>query len=161
MIDNLEQAIAHCHEKAKELKGQAEQWERCGFDKSGKKKSECLECAAEHEQLAEWLTELKERREAEKWTKITYRPMTKEEEIEYKREFGLDYGETLMEYENRVFTCELPKDKQDILIQTKWGVKQDICEWEDGYCGLEVNGDWDGVIAWRPTPEYKESEEEE
>lgn len=99
--------------------------------------------------------------EANRWTKITYRPMTKEEEIEYKREFGIDYGDTLTEYENRVFTCELPQDKQDILIQTKWGVKQDICEWEDGCCGLEENGDWDGVIAWRPTPEYKESEEEE
>lgn len=98
------------------------------------------------------------KREAEKWVKITYRPMTKEEEIAYKREFGIDYGDTLSEYENKVFTCELPNDKQDILIQTNWGVKQDTCDWSDGYCGLEENCDWDGVIAWRPTPEYKESE---
>ena len=104
------------------------------------------------------IEELKERREADKWIKVTYRPMTKEEEIAYKRDFGIDYGDTLTEYENRVFTCELPNDKQDILIQTNWGVKQDTCDWSDGYCGLEENGDWDGVIAWRPTPEYKESE---
>ena len=101
------------------------------------------------------------KREAEKWIKITYRPMTKEEEIAYKREFGIDYGDTLLEYENKVFTCELPNDKQDILIQTNWGVKQDTCDWSDGYCGLEENGDWDGVIAWRPLPEpHKESEAE-
>ena len=153
MIDNLTDAIAHAKEVAEENREMAKK-----FVYGQNNREACLDCAADHEQLVAWLEELSERREAEKWVKVTYRPMTKEEEIAYKREFGIDYGDTLTEYENRVFTCELPNDKQNILIQTKWGVKQDVCDWDDGYCGLESNGDWDGVIAWRPTPEYKESE---
>jgi len=164
----LDEAISHAREKAEQLKDHASKWkhssEECESqfvrEKASEKCKECLECATEHEQLADWLEELKARREADKWIKITYRPMTKEEEISYKREFGIDYGVTLLECESSVFTCELPQDKQDILIQTKWGVKQDTCDWSDGYCGLKENGDWDGVIAWRPTPEYKESEAE-
>lgn len=153
MIDNLTEAIAHAKEVAKENREMAKK-----FVYGQNNREACLDCAKDHEQLVAWLTELAERREADKWIKVTYRPMTKEEEIAYKREFGIDYGDTLTEYENRVFTCELPNDKQNILIQTKWGVKQDICDWDDGYCGLEGNGDWDGVIAWRPLPEPYESE---
>ena len=41
----LSEAIQHCEEKAKELK-------------IAYSKSECLECAKEHEQLASWLKEL-------------------------------------------------------------------------------------------------------
>ena len=52
----LEQAIQHCHEKAKELRAEAVLQAH---------NPECEECASEHEQLAEWLTELKARREAQ------------------------------------------------------------------------------------------------
>lgn len=156
MIDNLTEAIKTYENYVMGAEATSKALRKEGVEKDAKYYEDT---ANFDKQIIAWLEELKARREAEKWVKITYRPMTKEEEIAYKREFGIDYGDTLTEYENRVFTCELPNDKQDILIQTKWGVKQDICDWDDGYCGLEENGDWDGVIAWRPTPEpYTESE---
>ena len=45
----IEEAIQHCIEQAEKMK----------------KMNGCEECASEHEQLAEWLTELKQRRENE------------------------------------------------------------------------------------------------
>lgn len=65
----LEEAIRHCEEKAKEQKAKAESniietteegWIRV-YD--GKEYDDCLKCAKEHEQLAEWLKELKDYRE--------------------------------------------------------------------------------------------------
>lgn len=64
MIKDLQDAIAHAKEKAEELRN-------AGFDintrfnadtKTGR---ECYECTEEHEQLASWLEELKQRREAD------------------------------------------------------------------------------------------------
>ena len=50
----LEEAIQHCKERAKEYK------------------TDCPDCAEDHRQLAEWLTELKERREKQgEWIKFT------------------------------------------------------------------------------------------
>lgn len=66
----LDEAIKHCKEKAKELRIEAEQVRDIGEVISNPKQpynepvKNCLECAKEHEQLAEWLKELKERREA-------------------------------------------------------------------------------------------------
>ena len=61
MINNLDEAISHTREKAKEiLKANEEMPTDC-------KLSEGLcECAKEHEQLAEWLEELKEYREGKR-----------------------------------------------------------------------------------------------
>lgn len=57
----LDEAIKHCEYKAEELKKKAEFAEKEG----NYRKEDCLECANEHEQLAEWLKELKVRREEE------------------------------------------------------------------------------------------------
>lgn len=57
---SIEQAIQHCLDKAKELRAEAEGYSDLSvshFDRSTK--AECLECAKEHKQLAEWLTKLK------------------------------------------------------------------------------------------------------
>ena len=54
----IEEAIEHCKEQAEKL--------RMANDYG------CVECATEHEQLAEWLVELKQRREAE----ISEKPKT-------------------------------------------------------------------------------------
>lgn len=51
----LDEAIKHCEEKAEKLRKQAEG--EMSFPLN--RKSVCLECAKEHEQLAEWLKELK------------------------------------------------------------------------------------------------------
>lgn len=67
----LDEAIKHCEEKAKELRVEAEEARDIGEYTSSPKHpynvpvKNCLECAEEHEQLAEWLKELKARREAE------------------------------------------------------------------------------------------------
>ena len=62
MTLDLDGAISHCHEKAKELRAEAV---------SQAHNPECEECANEHEQLAEWLTELKEaREELAEWHKL-------------------------------------------------------------------------------------------
>ena len=65
----LEEAIKHCEEKARELRTEAEQLRDIGKVISNPKQpynepvKNCLECAKEHEQLAEWLKELKDARE--------------------------------------------------------------------------------------------------
>lgn len=49
----LDEAIRHCLEQARKLQDKAD---RVGDDES----RQCMECAADHIQLAEWLTEMKE-----------------------------------------------------------------------------------------------------
>ena len=74
MIDNLDEAIAHAKEKEAELK------QKSGFDTdneryamSDQERADCIECANEHRQLADWLMELKERREADRWIPVSER----------------------------------------------------------------------------------------
>ena len=54
----IEEAIQHCKDEAHVL------FQHSAKHRTGTEDS-CYECAKEHEQLAEWLTELKQRREAE------------------------------------------------------------------------------------------------
>lgn len=61
----LDEAIAHCKEKAEELKDEA----NIHCDIPADEIADCLECANEHLQLAEWLTELKELREFTKFVR--------------------------------------------------------------------------------------------
>jgi len=66
----LDEAIKHCEEKAKEQREKATAIARA--KEPFYKYAECAECAKEHEQLAEWLKELKAYKERPqgKW-KIT------------------------------------------------------------------------------------------
>lgn len=66
----LEEAIIHCEEKAEELEKrvkpyQCESINKKLYEVNKKEWDDCLECASEHRQLAEWLRELKERRKIE------------------------------------------------------------------------------------------------
>lgn len=80
------------------------------------------------------------------WTMITSRPMTTEEreEVEY----------VLSDDEAIVYTCPLPDDGQEILTCDKYGtVRLDTFENDPDYgCGLEENGDMDGIVAWMSLP---------
>lgn len=58
MID-LDEAILHCEKKSKELREQPFK-EKMDIEDI----ADCEECAEEHEQLAEWLTQLKRIKEA-------------------------------------------------------------------------------------------------
>lgn len=64
----LGEAIKHCLEVAEQNDAQAEKWREEGGEEWGKTTA-CRECAADHRQLAEWLTELKELREENKEAK--------------------------------------------------------------------------------------------
>ena len=57
----LDEAIKHCEEKAKELSDKA--YAEWGKSITEEEAYDCNECAREHEQLAEWLKELKAFRE--------------------------------------------------------------------------------------------------
>jgi hypothetical protein len=52
----IDEAIEHVREKAKEQRYYA------NFERNGMMYQSCIKCAEEHEQLAEWLEELKEMR---------------------------------------------------------------------------------------------------
>lgn len=57
----LDEAIKHCEEKAKELREQVNTHTVVDAEEIG----DCIECAEEHGQLAEWLKELKRYKGAE------------------------------------------------------------------------------------------------
>lgn len=59
----LDEAIKHCLEVAEQNETQAEKIGRQFIGSAmDKRATDCRECAADHRQLAEWLTELKELR---------------------------------------------------------------------------------------------------
>lgn len=62
----LDEAIKHAEEVAEVKERQLVEFSkyRAEITKEG---DECLKCAKDHRQLAEWLTELKELREKQKW----------------------------------------------------------------------------------------------
>ena len=68
----LDEAIAHAKEKAEELREQAYTDFDSWTDEGKAKADDGLECSKEHEQLAEWLTELKELRETMEMMKKHY-----------------------------------------------------------------------------------------
>lgn len=70
----IEEAIQHCKEIVTENRRCALEFARVNVYDSARY---CQKCAAEHEQLAEWLTELKQRREAE----ISAQPKTNADRI--------------------------------------------------------------------------------
>ena len=81
MIDNLTEAIAHAKEVAEsKRKTIKEVYENLEEDRPlfEEQENACRECAEEHEQLADWLTELQERREADD---ISYEGMTVSEAL--------------------------------------------------------------------------------
>ena len=59
-MTTLDEAIKHCEEKAKELKAKVPY--KIFGDEWQQEDEDCMKCAEEHEQLAEWLKELKELR---------------------------------------------------------------------------------------------------
>lgn len=81
----IEEAIEHCRDHAMKQKAKADKYTKNYLMYAAKG---CEECAAEHEQLAEWLTELKQRRDADiaappKTNSDRIRQMTDEELAEF------------------------------------------------------------------------------
>lgn len=70
----LDEAIKHCEEKAKELSDKA--YAEWGKSMTEEEAYDCNECAREHEQLAEWLKELKALKEAPKGDLVSRKWLT-------------------------------------------------------------------------------------
>lgn len=84
------------------------------------------------------------------WHEVTTRPPTEEENERYKRATGIEAG--------LWFDCKMPKDGDEILIKTKWGVDTDICCEDEYGIGLDERGDWEDVLAWAEMPTGKGGE---
>lgn len=139
----LNEAIEHATQTSRNLKAEAKEWQGCAIQSTGKTKAkECLECAAEHEQLAEWLTELQERREADRWIPVSEslpEPQKPNDDI---------YNPNCSDY---VLVCiEWWNGQKDIDIAC---YIFDDEEWE--YQGSDESE----VIAWKPLPKPYESED--
>ena len=72
----IDEAIKHCLEVAEKNESKAQKI-GCQFLGTTKDReaTECRECAADHRQLAEWLTELKEARRLLKWAVEGFRKL--------------------------------------------------------------------------------------
>ena len=152
-MKNIDEAIKHAEEKAKELYCKAD--EDFFFDGDWGKKIHCTECAKEHEQLANWLKELK----MHSWNPIKTEKISEAE----KKELAERYGMSPEEFDDFWrYACKMPEDNQECLITTSvWGY---VCIDtfhidEDGAMYFEDHEDEDDVLAWMPLPEpYKEDE---
>lgn len=86
MINSIDEAVAHAREVAENWKSQLV---NCVSEEG---RCKCKECAAEHDQLADWLTELQERREADRWIPVSERLPEKDGYYLITR---LNYGEAV------------------------------------------------------------------
>lgn len=131
----LDEAIRHCEEVVVLYKNKAQRWHKqtkgrivdfC--DKAIQEENDCIECARDHEQLAGWLTELKQLREQTRWIPCSERlPERDESVLAYHRDVAFDY-----QYVSWIDD-----------YSGKWA----------GFCGSLS----DEVLAWMPLPEgYKE-----
>ena len=77
----LDEAIRHCLEQAEENDNCADKCEAVYGEDNGIIEA-CRECANDHRQLAEWLKELKERREADVQNEVLNYLFNKEREAE-------------------------------------------------------------------------------
>ena len=112
-MTTLDEAIAHCKEKAKELSDKA--YAEWGKSMSEEEAYDCNECAKDHEQLAKWLTELKERREADRWIPVTERMPNDKEEVRVTTKSG----KVRQELWNTWYQTEY-KDAKDEYLVTAW-----------------------------------------
>nr|DAG76628.1 MAG TPA: hypothetical protein [Caudoviricetes sp.] len=55
---------------------------------------------------------------------------------------------------------EMPSNREDILVATKFGIDSDVCVKYGDMYDLE-NYDWKDVIAWAEYPSYKLGEKNE
>ena len=130
MINSIDEAIAHAKEKAEELNAHADYYRNHNMPEY---LPSCLGCAREHEQLAEWLTELQERREADRWIPVSERLPEKDGVYLVTIQYVAKY-----EKGSPIHTIELLAS-----YYTKYG------KWSLS----------DNVIAWRNLPKPYESED--
>lgn len=97
-------------------------------------------------QIADWLEELKQLREKNKWIPVVVRAATDEEREELKIETICDFP--------------LPDDGQEILISKNGYVYTDTCCWDGYNTWLDGSGAWADIDAWQPLPKPYRTEED-
>ena len=95
----------------------------------------CIECMKEHEQLADWLEELKELRK---------------------------YKEKYRWHDLRKNPADLPEDNKDVLVTIKGGCVNrtwhDSCGWRNATAKKARYYSNDRVIAWKEMEEFENEE---
>lgn len=142
----LESAIKHCEEVAEE---KIYEYQECVAVHDMEDAMTCGECAEEHEQLAEWLKELKQLRKQTSWIPITYRKPTQEE----KDDYFAQHGEELC----YVVENEMPLNGQEVLVSCSGIVSIDV--FDEDYYDFEYMSIED-VDAWMPMPKSYKVEKE-
>lgn len=142
----LDEAIKHCEEVA-------EQKEHDSITTTGDyelditMKEGCIQCAADHRQLAEWLTELKDLREENKVLASECDRLIKEKGELLSKVSGGDVLRICQLEEQFEKAKELLKSAIDEWqIVCKWGNCGEYCGWfENGKCTQEWSGKADAL----------------
>lgn len=117
----IDEAIKHCLEVAEHNEAKAQ---KIGVQFLGTTKdreaTECRECAADHRQLAEWLTELQQKRDAVKHLSEWNRKLT-----DYKNEMVCKYGES---QEQLAEAKRLLKAAVEDIYKARQGCNCNICD---------------------------------
>lgn len=82
--------------------------------------------------------------DTDKWIPIEWHEITDEERMENGYSKDMDIA----------FDCEMPCDREEIIVQTKHGyIDKDLCYEDDGL-QLDSGRDWiEDIVAWMPLPE--------
>ena len=135
----LDEAIAHAKEVVGEKREEVKYWNKVKgigvFTDANTKHllKTCEECANEHEQLAAWLEELAERREADKWNVIRTEADLPKKDGEYMVIVSSCYGYTFEIGDIDIYKFEAGKFQTDTPVE---------------------------ITHWRPLPKLPESEDE-
>ena len=97
----LDEAIKHCLEVAEQNEKKAEYRPRMDSYDEIESRADCLECAADHRQLAEWLTELKEAKRLLKSAVEAMKGLADAERYEHEDEICCGY----CEYDSPMTEC--------------------------------------------------------
>lgn len=104
----IDEAIEHAREKAKEQRYYA------NFERNGMMYQSCIKCAEEHEQLVEWLEQLKEYKQLEKQERLIKLPC-KVGDIVWDNDYGRPCAYTITAFsfgECEEYTCEPATTKE-------------------------------------------------
>lgn len=152
----LDEAIVHAKETAKKLRAMTSVTD-------GKPYNECLECAKEHEQLADWLEELKRFKSQKVLIKVKPQDAKTLKKILRSSQFGIAYPDTQYEVVPMVsggqvdmwisVSERLPDKEGKCLVFTDYGdVTMD--SFIDGMFVCNLGN----VTHWKPLPKAPESE---
>ena len=139
----LDEAIKHCLEVAEQNDTQADKWQEEGGEEWGKTTA-CRECAAEHRQLAEWLTELKDLREENKvLTRDCLRLIKSNDKLRKKLKQIAEY--------KRLLKMAVEDLNATVAEVYNGGVICECCKWKSqiGECCCPNDGGCDVAYRWR------------